>query len=147
MSIYAKTHFCMLWLQFEHDEDLIFEHTALILLMKYRIYPKYLDTSTPYHTCSEIWTRTIYYPTLCVKIAEWGANSVDPDEMPHSVASHLGLHCLLWSVCPNTYGKYGRHNIIYTIKCRLELSPELCWALIGQPRIREREHSDQAPRL
>ena len=22
------------------------------------------------------------------------ANSVDPDEMPHNVASHLGLHCL-----------------------------------------------------
>ena len=22
------------------------------------------------------------------------ANSVDPDEMPHSAASHLGLHCL-----------------------------------------------------
>ena len=23
------------------------------------------------------------------------ANSVNPDEMPHSVTSHLGLHCLL----------------------------------------------------
>ena len=22
------------------------------------------------------------------------ANSVDPDEMPHNAASHLGLHCL-----------------------------------------------------
>ena len=31
---------------------------------------------------------------------------VDPDEMPHSVASYLGLHCLLRPVCPNTYGKY-----------------------------------------
>ena len=28
------------------------------------------------------------------------ANSVDPDEMPHSAASHLGLHCLLRPVCP-----------------------------------------------
>ena len=35
------------------------------------------------------------------------ANSEDPDEMPHSAASHLGLQCLLWSVCQNTYGKYG----------------------------------------
>ena len=35
------------------------------------------------------------------------ANSVDPDEMPHSAASHLGLNCLLRPVCPNTYGKYG----------------------------------------
>ena len=31
------------------------------------------------------------------------ANSVDPD----SAASHLGLHCLLWPVYPNTYGKCG----------------------------------------
>ena len=35
------------------------------------------------------------------------ANSVDPDETPHSVASHLGLHCLLRLVNLNTYGKYG----------------------------------------
>ena len=43
---------------------------------------------------------------LCLKIAGWVANSVDPDETPHCVASHLGLHCLLRLVCPNTYGKY-----------------------------------------
>ena len=35
------------------------------------------------------------------------ANSVDPDETPRSAASHLGLHCLLMSVCQNTYDKYG----------------------------------------
>ena len=63
----------------------------------YHIYPKYSDTSTPYHTCSKIWTSTIYYPTLCLKLAGW----VDA-----SAASHLGLHCLLMPVCPNTYGKY-----------------------------------------
>ena len=44
---------------------------------------------------------------LCLKIAGWVAISVDPDEMLHSAASHLGLHCLLRPVCPNTYGKYG----------------------------------------
>ena len=33
------------------------------------------------------------------------ANSVDPDETRRSVASHLGLHCLLRPVGPNTYGK------------------------------------------
>ena len=33
-------------------------------------------------------------------------NSVDPNEMPCSVASHLGLHCLLRAVCPYTYCKY-----------------------------------------
>ena len=30
-----------------------------------------------------------------------------PDETPLSAASHLGLHCLLRPVCPNTYSKYG----------------------------------------
>ena len=29
------------------------------------------------------------------------------DETPHSAASHLGVHCLLRHVCPNTYGEYG----------------------------------------
>ena len=41
----------------------------------YRIYPKYSDTSTPYHTCSKIWTSTIHYPMLCLNIAGWVANS------------------------------------------------------------------------
>ena len=35
------------------------------------------------------------------------ANSVDPDQMPHSVASDLGLHCLQKPICSNTYGYYG----------------------------------------
>ena len=29
-------------------------------------------------------------------------NSVDPDQMPHSAASDLGLHCLQRPICPNT---------------------------------------------
>ena len=33
------------------------------------------------------------------------ANSVEPDEMPHSAASHLDLPCLLRPVGPSTYGK------------------------------------------
>ena len=78
------------------------------MFIKYLFYPKYSDTSTPYHICSKIWTRTIHYPMLCLKIAGWVANSVDPDETPHSAASHLGLYCLLRPVCRNTYGKYGR---------------------------------------
>ena len=32
---------------------------------------------------------------------------MDPDETPHSVASHLGLLCLLRPVCLNTCGKYS----------------------------------------
>ena len=31
----------------------------------------------------------------------WMSNSVDPDQMLHSVASDLGLHYLLGPVCPN----------------------------------------------
>ena len=33
--------------------------------------------------------------TMCLKIAAWVANSVEPDETQHSTTSHLGLHCLL----------------------------------------------------
>ena len=34
------------------------------------------------------------------------ANSVDPDQIPHSVASDLGLHCLLSPICPSIQGNY-----------------------------------------
>ena len=44
------------------------------------------------------------YPILCLNIARWVENDVDPDETPRS---HLGLHCLLRPPCPNTYGRYG----------------------------------------
>ena len=40
------------------------------------------------------------------------ANNVDPDQMPHSVASDLGLHCLLRPVCPNIYGYHGNFNLV-----------------------------------
>ena len=36
------------------------------------------------------------------KIAIRVANSVYPDQTPRSAASDLGLHCLLWTVFPNT---------------------------------------------
>ena len=41
------------------------------------------------------------------KIAGPVANSVAPDQMPHSVASDLGLHCLLRPVFPTTSSKYS----------------------------------------
>ena len=60
---------------------------ACMQSVKYLIYPKYSGTLTPYHTCSKIWTSTIYYPLLCLKIAGL-------------VASYLGLHCLrVHTVC------------------------------------------------
>ena len=40
-----------------------------------------------YRQTTPIFICTIRYDTL--------TNSVDPDEMPQIVASHLGLHCLL----------------------------------------------------
>ena len=43
------------------------------------------------------------------KTAGWMANSVDPDQMPHSVASDLGLHCLLRLACLNTKTVYAVH--------------------------------------
>ena len=52
-----------------------------------------------------------YYPKLHLEIAGWVANSVDPDEIPHSAAFHLDLYCLLRPVCRNTYGKYGTHAL------------------------------------
>ena len=30
------------------------------------------------------------------------ANSVDPDQIPHSAVSDLGIHCLQRPICPNT---------------------------------------------
>ena len=42
--------------------------TDLRFSRHYRIYPKYSDTSTPYHICSKISTSTIHYPMLCLKI-------------------------------------------------------------------------------
>ena len=33
------------------------------------------------------------------------ANNVDPNQMPHSAASDLDIHCSLMPVCPSTEGK------------------------------------------
>ena len=40
-----------------------------IFMVIYCVYPKYLGTSNPYHTCSKI--CTIYY--MCLEIAGWVA--------------------------------------------------------------------------
>ena len=41
---------------------------------------------------------------MCQKIAGCVLKSVKSGQMPYSVASALGLHCLLRPVCPNTLG-------------------------------------------
>ena len=49
---------------------------------------------------------------LCLKIAGWVANSVDPDEMSHTAVSHLGLHfaqaCL---------SKYIWYKVVVSLFC------------------------------
>ena len=42
------------------------------------IYPKHWGTLIPYYTCPKILTRPFYYQCMCLKIARWMANSVDP---------------------------------------------------------------------
>ena len=37
---------------------------------------------------------SFYYYYLLIGIPVVNANSVDPDQIPHSAASNLGLHCL-----------------------------------------------------
>ena len=46
------------------------------------------------------------------------ANSVDPDQMPHSVLSDLGLSCLLRHVCLNIQGYYGILFLNENISCK-----------------------------
>ena len=46
--------------------------------------------------------RPFHYLLIHLKTAGWVANSVGTDQMLHSAASDLYLHCLLRYVCPNT---------------------------------------------
>ena len=46
------------------------------------------------------------------------ADSVDPDQMPHSAASDLGLHCLQRTSCPNTEGYYGTIVSYFSMKMK-----------------------------
>ena len=62
----------------------------------YRIYPKYWDILTKYHTCPKFLTP-VYHLLMGLKIAGWVANSVDPDQMLLFAASDLGIHFLLRS--------------------------------------------------
>ena len=41
------------------------------------------------------------------------ANSVDPDELLCSAASHLGPNCSLRPICLNSYHKYSKFCFLY----------------------------------
>ena len=49
-----------------------------------------------------LFNESIFLPVNVCKIAGWVVNSVDPDQMVHSVVSDLGLYSLLRPVCLNT---------------------------------------------
>ena len=55
------------------------------------------DTLAPYLK----FNKTMKLPVDVSKIAGGEANGIDPDQMPYSMASDLGLHCLLRHDCPN----------------------------------------------
>ena len=60
---------------------------------------------------------------LCfIEISIFNANSVDPDQMPCSVVSDLGIHCLQRPICPNTKGYYVG---VLTHSTRVDFSTEL----------------------
>ena len=64
-----------------------------------------LSIGTPYrHTMLLLKFEILHSITSCcvLNIAVCMANSVDPDQMPHSAASDQGLHCLQRPICPNT---------------------------------------------
>ena len=61
----------------------------------YHIYPLYSDTFILIKIVLKfVKKKTFFYLLMCLKIVGWGAISADHDQMPHSVASDLGLHCV-----------------------------------------------------
>ena len=59
--------------------------------------------------------KSILHLLICLNIAACMANGEDPDQLPHSTVSDLGLHCFLSQVCgsivhltkKNCYCKYN----------------------------------------
>ena len=69
----------------------------------YRIYPKYWGTLTPYYPSPNInFELSALVPINMLKKLLDACQTVDPDQKLHSMASDLGLYCLLRPVCPET---------------------------------------------
>ena len=49
---------------------------------------------------------SFHYNHVCIEIPEINANSVDPDQTPHSAMSGLGLHCLSMSLLQDATRKW-----------------------------------------
>ena len=52
-------------------------------------------------------------------MAKLFANSRDPDQMSHSVASDLGLHCLSNTLLQGLQTKMGLNQLIFFVKLKL----------------------------
>ena len=65
------------------------------------------------------------------------ANSVDPDQMPHFVASDLDLYCLPKDICLNTKSKYIGHNM-FLLFFRCFLTPD------SLSHIQAKEHREES---
>ena len=65
------------------------------------------------------------------------ANSVDPDQMLHSAASDLCLHCLLRRVCLCIKGKYSNAIIlkIYKKKNKIKIGIDISSKLFPEETI------------
>ena len=68
---------------------------------------------------------------MCLKYCGIAANSVDPDQMPCSAVSELGLHCKGLSVpklrvitirCPNILVKYGSDDLAFYVSFNIVLT-------------------------
>ena len=76
----------------------------------YRTDPKYWDIIL-YRSCLKIWTKSFYYLLMWLKTAKWVANSVDPDQMPHFLASDLGLLRPVYpTIKVNIYSNMGKFS-------------------------------------
>ena len=75
----------------EHEKSFI---TSGPGLSTYRIYPEYWDTLSPCFISPSL-TTLFHNLSMCLKLAGWVTNKVDPDQTPD-------LHYLLRPICPNT---------------------------------------------
>ena len=75
----------------------------------YRIFTKYWNTLFPYHTCPKIFDCQLIHLGNAGRVA----NSAETNQMPHSAASDLGLHCLLRPLCSSVVPIFSMNMITF----------------------------------
>ena len=109
-----------------------------IMGLNYLLRPVCPDTwgKPPLHHTSKLWTTSFYYLLTGLKAAKWVAIDEDPDNMSHSVAYDLGLHCLLRLVCPNTWDNLNSLTYFYgKLWTTLFYWSKYCWMRGKQCRL------------